>query len=113
MASDQHSPEPWRWKDGCLGRGIEGGQGLRLSNYPYEYSEPADQEFLRRVAACLNALAGVPTELVEKIANSPDRQDAMKVATILLANTEGEFSCNGDAPLKFKRPMVHFKLVDP
>lgn len=64
-----HSPEPW--VEPKYGRGIEDANGetvilgIRDCDMQMQYDESAKEEDMRRIRACVNACAGIPTEDLE------------------------------------------------
>lgn len=75
----QHSPEPWTWS-----RVESGRPGRRLADKPLhlldcddgcvlsaeqDYEQSPTEEDARRIVACVNALAGVPTTLLERLSD--------------------------------------------
>lgn len=78
--SDQHSPEPWqKWSGatflqakivtdkGFIVADVQPGTSKDGCQYGSTRSDQADAN-ARRIVACVNSLAGVPTEALEKIA---------------------------------------------
>ena len=60
--SDEHTPEPWQWRDELLWSGdsiVVAGDGYRCLDMV-----EADA---RRIVACVNACAGVSTEDLERM----------------------------------------------
>ena len=86
MSEVVHSPEPWAVSpnDPLLLTDASG------SNIVYAFSIhgiglPRAKQNLRRVLACVNALAGVPTEAIERL---PDDVDGF-VAALMAARKGG------------------------
>lgn len=72
MTAPQHTPEEWRTADTVNGpqwaHVIIGGLGLRaIAQCDREGGDrPEDQANARRIVACVNALAGISTEALER-----------------------------------------------
>ena len=79
----EHAQEPW--KVGVMGR-IEGKRSVLADVLGYKGKEGLANA--RRIVACVNALAGVPTELIESEDSAPQfiKQQALSMATLVEQN---------------------------
>lgn len=74
MSETKHSPEPWHWEERVFEEDrvfIWWGEGRGHQVVMFKVPDAADgaEEIAdaRRIVACVNALAGVPTDLLERV----------------------------------------------
>ena len=66
MSETKHSPEPWGISPAHSGDVLEANEGWKVAEcWDPEATPGTSADNARRIVACVNALAGIPTEALE------------------------------------------------